>query len=296
MAGNLKEVRERIRSVISTQQITKAMKMVSAAKFRKAQQAIVEMRPYASRLQQLLGNLLASDLGDLETEFGKQREIRQVCIVVVTSSKGLCGAFNANIIKASMARIMDKYQHHYQHGQLTMLCIGKKGYEFCRRNMPKAHFITDYVDLFSHLSFEEAEKVAGELMDHFTAERFDVVEVAYGQFKNAATQVPAVERFLPVVSGATGPAKQRADYLFEPDKLELLRYLVPSILRTSFYKYLLDTHASEHGARMTAMDKATENAEDLLRDLRISYNKARQEAITRELSEIVGGAAALSGA
>jgi F-type H+-transporting ATPase subunit gamma len=296
MAANLKEVRERIRSVISTQQITKAMKMVSAAKFRKAQQAIVEMRPYANRLQLLLSNLMASDQGDLETDFGVQREIQQVCIVVVTSSKGLCGAFNTNIIKASLARIQDKYQEHYQSGRLTVLCIGKKGYDYCRRHLSKANLIPDYVDLFSNLSFEESEKVAQELMDHFSSERFDIVEVAYGQFKNAATQIPAVETFLPVAPARSAASKQRADYLFEPDKQGLLQHLVPSILRTSFYKYLLDTHASEHGARMTAMDKATENAEDILRDLRISYNKARQEAITRELSEIVGGAAALSGA
>lgn len=296
MAANLKEVRERIKSVIGTQQITKAMKMVSAAKLRKAQQAIVEMRPYADRLNTMLGNILASAEGDLETDYGKVREVRKVCIVVVTSSRGLCGAFNTNIIKAASARIQEKYATHLRGGDLTVLCIGKKGYDYFRKHLKGAHVIGDHVDLFANLRFEEVEKVASRLMEGFSDQTWDVVEVAYGRFKNAATQFPELDTFLPVISDGAAQNKSRADYLFEPDRQGLLDYLIPSILRTSFFKFLLDTHASEHGARMTAMDKASENAEDMLRELRISYNKARQEAITRELSEIVGGAAALEGA
>lgn len=296
MAANLKEVRERIKSVIGTQQITKAMKMVSAAKLRKAQQAIVEMRPYADRLNTMLGNILASAEGDLETDYGKVREVRKVCIVVVTSSRGLCGAFNTNIIKAASARIQEKYATHLRGGDLTVLCIGKKGYDYFRKHLKGAHVIGDHVDLFANLRFEEVEKVASRLMEGFSDQTWDVVEVAYGRFKNAATQFPEMDTFLPVISDGAAQNKSRADYLFEPDRQGLLDYLIPSILRTSFFKFLLDTHASEHGARMTAMDKASENAEDMLRELRISYNKARQEAITRELSEIVGGAAALEGA
>lgn len=296
MAGNLKEVRERIKSVISTQQITKAMKMVSAAKLRKAQQAIVEMRPYADRLNIMLGNILGSAEGDLESRYGQNREIRRVCVVVVTSSKGLCGAFNTNIIKAANARIHTRYSDHLRRGDLTVLCIGKKGHDYFRRHLKGANVIGDHADLFAQLTYEEAEQVALRLMESFSDLTWDVVEVVYGRFKNAATQFPEVETFLPV-STPEGPArKSRADYIFEPDQQGLLEYLVPSILKTTFFKYLLDTHASEHGARMTAMDKASENAEELLKDLRISYNKARQEAITRELSEIVGGAAALEGA
>lgn len=296
MAGNLKEVRERIKSVISTQQITKAMKMVSAAKFRKAQTAIVDMRPYADRLNTMLGNILANAGSDLETDFGKVRDVKKVCMVVVTSSKGLCGAFNTNIIKAAVARIHDKYDDVLRSGNLTVLCIGKKGNDYFRKHMKGATVLSDQVDLFTRLRFEEVEKVANQLMEGFSNQSYDVVEVAYGRFKNAATQVPEVDMFLPVIPQVGPVKKARADYIFEPDTQGLLNTLIPSILRTSFFKYTLDTHASEHGARMTAMDKATENAEEMLKDLRISYNKARQEAITRELSEIVGGAAALESA
>lgn len=296
MAANLKEVRERIKSVIGTQQITKAMKMVSAAKFRKAQQAIVDIRPYAVRLNTMLGNILANADSDIGTDFGKSREVRKVCLVVVTSSKGLCGAFNTNIVKEAMLRLRTRYAAQLASGDVTVICIGKKGYDYFRRNVKGATVISDHVDLISNLRFEDVEKVAARLMDGFSDQSFDVVEVAYGRFRNAATQVPEVETFLPVIQPEGGKGKSKADYLFEPDKQGLLDHLIPSILRTSFYKYLLDTHASEHGARMTAMDKATENAEELLKDLRISYNKARQEAITRELSEIVGGAAALESA
>ena len=298
MAANLKEVRERIKSVIGTQQITKAMKMVSAAKLRRAQQAIVDMRPYADRLNTMMVNILANADGDLNSDFGKVREVEKVCMVVVTSSKGLCGAFNTNVIKLAVARIEEKYRDVLEKGNLSIVCIGKKGNDYFRRHYRKANLISDHVLLFQDLRYEQVELAAQELMDKFSDLSYDVVEVSYGRFKNAATQFPELQTFLPVVQDQpiTEKLKQRADYLFEPDKNELLDHLLPSILKTSFFKFLLDTHASEHGARMTAMEKATENAEELLKELRISYNKARQESITRELSEIVGGAAALEGA
>lgn len=298
MAANLKEVRERIKSVIGTQQITKAMKMVSAAKLRRAQQAIVDMRPYAERLNTMMVNILANADGDLNSSFGQVRDVQKVCIVVVTSSKGLCGAFNTNVIKVAVARIEEKYQEALDKGNLTVVCIGKKGNEYFRRHYKKATIVSEHANMFQDLQYVHVEKAAQEIMDKFSDQSFDVVEVAYGRFKNAATQFPELQTFLPVVQDKTEAAKQKtkADYLFEPDKHGLLDHLLPSILKTSFYKFLLDTHASEHGARMTAMEKATENAEDLLKELRITYNKARQESITRELSEIVGGAAALEGA
>lgn len=284
--------------MISTQQITKAMKMVSAAKLRKAQTAIVEMRPYAERLNTMLGNVLASTEGELETDFGKAREVKKACIVVVTSSKGLCGAFNTNIIKAAVSRIQQRYAAQLEEGNLTIVCIGKKGNDYFRKHFKQAEVISDYAELTGSATYSEVEMVAQRLMDGFSQRAYDVVEVAYGRFKNAGTQFPEMETFLPVISSGSGTTtrKSRADYLFEPNQQGLLDYLVPTILRTSFFKYVLDTQASEHGARMTAMDKATENAEEILKALRISYNKARQEAITRELSEIVGGAAALESA
>lgn len=298
--ASLKEVRIRIASVISTQQITKAMKMVSAAKLRKAQGAIVQMRPYADRLNKMLINILSNLESDAETSFGVERPIENACVVVVTSNRGLCGAFNTNVIKAAVATINEKYAAQRDNGKLTIVCIGKKGYDYFRRRYTNATIIGDYVEMFNDLSFDNVKKASQMLMDGFEQKKFDSVTVAYGRFKNAATQFPEADQFLPVkklevAQSTEGGKKRKADYLFEPDKAVLLQELVPSILQTTFFKYLLDTHASEHGARMTAMDKATENANELLKTLRINYNKARQEAITKELSEIVGGAAALEG-
>jgi len=297
MAANLKEVRERIRSVQNTQQITRAMKMVSAAKLRKAQEAIQKMRPYANKLNAMLRNILSNLEGDAVTTFGQERPVEKACIVVVTSNRGLCGAFNTNVNKAAAATIETKFAEVYEKGNLSMLFIGKKGYDYFRKRYSNIHFITDYVSLFDDLSFDNVSKVSQYLMNAFESETFDAVHVAFGQFKNAATQLPIAEQFLPVVKLEKEEEGQniRADYIFEPGKEGLLEYLVPSILQTQFQSYLLDTHASEHGARMTAMDKATDNAQELLKDLRLSYNKARQEAITQEIMEIVGGAAALEG-
>lgn len=294
--ASLKEVRIRIASVISTQQITKAMKMVSAAKLRKAQGAITQMRPYADKLNTMLVNILSNLDGDATTSFGVEREVENACVVVITSNRGLAGAFNTNVIKAAVATINEKYAKQRDNGKLTILCIGKKGYDFFRRRYPNATIISDYVEIFNDLTFENVKKVAQLLMDGFEAKKYDHVTVTYGRFKNAAMQFPEAIQFLPVqkLEVAKGETKKKkSDYIFEPDQNSLLQELVPSILQTTFYKFCLDTHASEHGARMTAMDKATENANELLKNLRINYNKARQEAITKELSEIVGGAAAL---
>ncbi len=295
MGANLKEVRERISSVKSTQQITKAMKMVSAAKLRRAQDAIVQMRPYADKLNAMLINILSNLEGDVSTSFGKEREVKNACVVVVTSNRGLCGAFNTNVIKAAVARINDTYATQRDNGTLTILCIGKKGYDYFKKRYANCNVSNEYMDLFNDLSFDNVSQVSNMLMDSFKGESFDAIDVAYGRFRNAGMQFPEIAQFLPVakLEKSEDEKKTRADYIFEPSKEALLEHLIPSILQTQFQKYLLDTHASEHGARMTAMDKATENAEELLKDLKISYNKARQEAITRELSEIVGGAAAL---
>lgn len=295
MSGQLKEVRDRIKSVKNTQQITKAMKMVSAAKLRRAQQAIVQMRPYANKLNDMLRNILSNLEGDVETSFGTEREIKKVCLVVVTSSRGLAGSFNANICKATVAKINTDYAEVLANGNLTMLCIGKKGYEFFSKRYPNITYNTEYLELFNDLSFDNASKVSKYLMEAFETETFDRIDITYAFFKNVATQFAKVEQFLPVekIESEDTDSSMRAYYIFEPNKQELLEFLIPSILQTQFQKFLLDTHASEHGARMTAMDKATENAKELLGDLKISYNKARQESITKEILEIVGGAAAL---
>jgi F-type H+-transporting ATPase subunit gamma len=293
MSGKLKEVRERMKSVSSTQQITKAMKMVSAAKLRKAQDAIVRMRPYADKLNQMLRNVLSAVEGDVSISFGKERPVHHATMVVITSNRGLAGAFNTNIIKAA-ARIVDtEFADLRASGKITFICIGKRGYDFFRKYYKNCEVVRDYVLLFENLDFDNTVQVPRLLMDKFSKGETDKIVVCYSRFKNAATQFAEPVQFLPVPKLEKTSTSRRVDYIFEPEKDVLLNTLVPSILEVQFQKYLLDTHASEHGARMTAMDKATTNADDLLNDLRINYNKARQEAITKELSEIVGGAAAL---
>ena len=295
MGANLKEVRERIKSVISTQQITKAMKMVSAAKLRRAQQAIVDFRPYAEKLNQMLVNILSNMDGDGATSFGLEREIRHAAVVVITSDRGLCGAFNTNIIKEAIQVIDTKYADVRRAGNLSIVCVGKKGYDFFRKKYEDCQINNDYVGTFGNLEFDNVSSVSRHLMQAFEAGDLDHVTVCYGRFKNAGMQFAETHQFLPVpkLEAEKGAKPHKADYIFEPSKQALLEHLIPSILQTSFHRFVLDNHASEHGARMTAMDKASENADDLLKELRINYNKARQEAITRELSEIVGGAAAL---
>lgn len=297
MSGALKEVRDRIASVKNTQQITKAMKMVSASKLRRAQQAIVQMRPYADRLDHMLKNILSNLDGDAGTVFGVERPIEKVLMIVVTSNRGLCGAFNTNIHKAAVASIVEKYQAQYDAGNLDFVFIGKKGADFFGKRYKKSKHNRDYMNLGNKPDFTEIAELADTIMEQFKNGEYDRVEAVYGKFKNAATQFPMAVQYLPVAKPETSVEKStsKADYIFEPGKIELLEHLVPSILQTSMHKFVLDTTASEHGARMTAMDKATENAQDMLGELKKGYNKARQEAITKELSEIVGGAAALEG-
>lgn len=298
MAGGLKEVRERIVSVKNTQQITKAMKMVAAAKLRRAQQAITQLRPYAEKQNAMLKNILSNLGGEADISFGKEREVKNACMVVVTSNRGLCGAFNSNIIKAANAVIKDQFADLEKSGGLKILPIGKKANDFYRKRYPENVIINDHVMLFEDLSFANVSQVARRLMTAFAENEFDSIYVSYGKFKNAATQFAMTEKFLPVTQAAVTEENgntSKANYIFEPNMEQLLEHLVPSILQSSFQKYVLDTHASEHGARMTAMDKASENADELLKELKLSYNKARQEAITKEILEIVGGAAALEG-
>ncbi|MEZ4909791.1 MAG: ATP synthase F1 subunit gamma [Saprospiraceae bacterium] len=299
MSGKLKEVRERIKSVQSTQQITKAMKMVSASKLRRAQQAIQEMRPYANRLDKMMKNLVANLDSDVNSPYVVQREEQNVAVVVITSNRGLAGAFNSNIIKEAINKIESQYDAQRKNGKLTLVFVGKKGYDILRKKYSDATIVSEYVDLFSDLSYDNISRVSTYLMDNYESKSFDVVDVCYGQFKNAAFQLPICTKYLPVVStevksDESNKAKSKANYLFEPSKEVVLEQLIPSILHTTFQKFVLENHASEHGARMTAMDNATTNAEELMKELKINYNKARQEAITKELSEIVGGAAALN--
>lgn len=296
--ANLKEVRERINSVMSTQQITKAMKMVAAAKLRRSQQSIVQLRPYANKLQAMLSNILASvDTDDQDNDQDEVKAVENPLVVLITSSRGLCGAFNSNLIKTAIQCVEEKYGAQLAAGNLTMLCIGKKGYDFFRKRYPSIKMIADHVELVGkEFSFNDSEKISQQLVAQYHEGVYDAIDIVYAQFKNAATQNFIVEQFLPVAKAEKSEEDVNADFIFEPSQEEILSYLVPTILKTQFYKTVIDTNASEHGARMTAMDKASENADEILKTLRINYNKARQENITNELSEIVGGAAALESA
>lgn len=293
MPANLKEVRIRIGSVKSTQQITKAMKMVAAAKLRKATERILKIRPYSEHLSSILGNILSSVQGELELDFGKEREVKNILIVVITSDRGLCGAFNSATTKATQLLIENKYSHLRDSGNLKVMYVGKKGRDLLNKHYAKS--TSKFLSLFSDLTFDNAATAADYIMDGYARGEYDKVEVVYGKFKNAAVQETTVEQFLPVVNNDIEDTKGNADYIFEPGKEEILIELVPKILKTQFFRYLLDSNASEHGARMTAMDAATENANELLKQLKLSYNRARQAAITTEITEIVSGAAALEG-
>ena len=293
MSGALKEVRNRIKSVQSTQQITKAMKMVSAAKLRRAQDAITQMRPYAQKLQEMLSNIVSNGDGDVNMALAAERPVENVMIIVVTSDRGLCGGYNSNLIKLAKQVIADKYSSQAAKGKVQMLPIGKKGYE----NFTKGGFkvVNQYWDIFTGLSFDKVQTAAKHAMDAFANKEVDAVELIYSEFKNAATQRFVAEQFLPVSKVAKTEGQKNADFIFEPDKNVLIAELMPKILNTQLFKATLDANASEHGARMTAMDKASDNANELLKSLKISYNRARQAAITTELTEIVSGAAALQG-
>ncbi len=294
--ANLKEVRTRIASVSSTQQITSAMKMVSAAKFRRAQNAIIGMRPYADQLQEIIADI---DTGDgVRTPYHAQRPHQNVLLVVVTSNKGLCGAFNSNVLKQAQQRI-DHYRASLPAGaQLHVMSIGKKSSELLarQRDLP----LSTHDDLLDSPSFDEIAALADDIMQRFAAAQLDHVEIIYNQFKNSLTQILSTEQFLPLTgesgnSSVTSTSAPTNDYIFEPSKNDILREMVPLTLRSTFYRIILDSLASEHGARMTAMQKATDNATELLKDLTLSYNKARQAAITNEIIEIVSGSEALKG-
>ncbi len=289
--ANLKEVRTRIASVSSTQQITSAMKMVSAAKFRRAQNAIIGMRPYAAQLNDIIADI---DTGDgVATPYHAQRPAQSVVLVVVTSNKGLCGAFNSNVLKLANQRIA----HWRAEGAaLRLVCIGKKASEQLSRQ--KDLKVASYDELLDSPSFDAIATLADTLMADFVDKSIDRVEVVYNQFRNSIAQDLVCEQWLPVGAGGTkerGGRKAGNDYIFEPSKEEILREMIPLTLRSTFYRMILDSLAAEHGARMTAMQKATDNATELLKDLRLSYNKARQAAITNEIIEIVSGSEALKG-
>ncbi len=291
--ANLKEVRNRISSVISTQQITKAMKMVSASKLRRAQEAITLMRPYASKLREIMENISGTLEGGVGGDLSKVRPVNKVLIIAVNSNRGLCGAFNAGIIRAVTKLLRENYSAQVKEGNVKVLCIGKKASDFFSKN--PALFSGHRNDLYNHLDFESLSAVADEIMSDFKKGVYDRVDLVYNQFKNAAVQYVTMEQVLPLVPQVKKETKIQHDYIFEPGKAELVLDLIPKSIRVQLYKAVLDSNASEHGARMTAMSKATDNAGDLLRDLRLSYNKARQAAITNEILEIVAGAEALNG-
>ncbi|MEO5943311.1 MAG: ATP synthase F1 subunit gamma [Ferruginibacter sp.] len=293
MSGALKEVRNRIKSVQSTQQITKAMKMVSAAKLRRAQDAITQMRPYAQKLQEMLSNIVSNTDGNVKMDLAVERPVEKALIIIVTSDRGLCGGYNSNLIKLAKLTINEKYPAQNAKGNVQVLPIGKKGYEHFTKNGFKV--VDAYWDIFTGLSFDKVQAAAKYAMDAFAAKEIDAVEVIYSEFKNAGTQQFIAEPFLPVRKVAEVKGQAKADFIFEPSQDVLITELMPKILNTQLYKAVLDANASEHGARMTAMDKASDNANELLKSLKISYNRARQAAITTELTEIVSGAAALQG-
>jgi F-type H+-transporting ATPase subunit gamma len=295
----LKEVRVRIASVKSTQQITNAMKMVAASKLRKAQMAIVKLRPYAAKLHEIMQNLSASmgDSGD--SMYTKERIPENILLVVITSNRGLCGGFNSNIIKATLNLLSTTFGDQQRKGNVSLITIGRKGTEFFSKRGYKV--VESHDDLFDHLTFENIFPLAEQLMKEFTDRKYDRIQIVYNQFKNAAVQRLVVEQYLPILPLSQDPSSPSAvktkhpDYIFEPDQETIIQLLIPKSLRIQLYKSLLDSFASEQGARMTAMQQATDNARDLLRALQISYNKARQYSITKELLEIVAGAEALKG-
>jgi F-type H+-transporting ATPase subunit gamma len=291
--ANLKEVRVRIASVNTTQQITKAMKLVAASKLKRAQDRILQMRPYSEKLNEILSNIMSGMEDGGSLSFNKKRDPKNVLVVLVTSDKGLAGGFNSNLIKTARRLLTETYAEQKRKGNVTLLSIGKKGHDFFKKDK-ELKFIDTHISLMQGVSFEKSKEVSETIMQSFTDEKYDVVEVVYAKFVNAATQQFMVERFLPVAPSANNKGgKTKADYIFEPEKEKLLQELVPKILNTQFFKAVLDTNASEHGARMVAMEAATNNANDLIRSLKIQYNRERQAAITKEILEIVGGAAAL---
>lgn len=292
--ANLKEVRIRIASVQSTQQITKAMKMVSAAKLKRATNAIIQLRPYATKLKEILGNLSASLEGS-SSPFIQEREPNKVLIVVVSSNRGLAGAFNMNVIKTANNLIAEKYSEQLKNGNVSIIAIGKKSQDFYEKR--NYNVVGNNNEVYAALTFENVTKITDAIMAGFVKGEFDRVELVYNRFKNAAVQLLTTEQLLPLPKAESIEETKgsNVDYILEPSQEEIVAELIPKSVKIQLYKAVLDSHASEHGARMTSMDKATENAGDLLKALKLSYNQARQAAITTELTEIVSGAAALNG-
>ena len=292
--ASLKEVRGRIVSISSTQQITKAMKMVAAAKLRRAQDNILRMRPYAQRLSGILANLSSLTEGSVNNLYSEKREVNSVLIVAVSSDRGLAGAFNSNIIKGVIYLINEKYSRQYEAGNVTILTLGRKANEAFTKRGYKV--VGDYTGVFTNLSFDTVREAAEFAMAGFAKGKYDKVDLVYNEFKNVATQIVQTEQFLPLEEKAIveDASAMLIDYTFEPSKEEIIEELIPKSLKIQMYKAVLESNASEHGARMTAMDKATENAGELLKQLKLTYNRTRQAAITKEILEIVGGAEALA--
>jgi len=291
--GNLKEVRTRIASISSNQKITSAMKMVSAAKFRRAQNAILTMRPYAEKLSEIISDIDVAD--GMDTPYHQVRKTEKVLLVVIASNKGLCGAFNSNIIKEANKRI-DYYLQSNDNISLSLMTIGKRSTDFFSK---RTSFVTDsHIEILDKPGFDAISEVAETIMKRFCEKKYDKVELIYNRFKNSLTQIVSVEQFLPILTNNDFKEQQsniQNDYIYEPDKKSILYEMIPLSLRSQFYRVVLDSLASEHGARMTAMQKATDNATELLKELKLTYNKARQTSITNEIIEIVSGAEALNG-
>ncbi len=293
--ANLKEVKNRISSVTSTQQITKAMKMVAAAKLRRAQDKIMQMRPYSERMSKVIENVTSGMAEGVENIYAEERELNRVLLVVVTSDRGLCGAFNSSIFKATVAMIEEKYSYEKEMDHLMIMPIGKKSLEYFKK---RDYLVVErFSNLIHDLSFENARHAGDYILENFANGYFDRVEIVYNEFKNVAQQIVVKEQFLPVTSSVEEQeedTENSIDYIMEPSKEFIFKEIVPKSLKIQFYKALLESNASEHGARMTAMDKATENAGELLKELKLTYNRTRQAAITKEILEIVGGAEALA--
>ena len=285
--ANLKEIRNRIASVSSTMQITSAMKMVSAAKLKKAQDAITAMRPYSDKLTELIQNLSSSIDGDTQNPYTEQRPVQNVLVLVITSNRGLCGGFNSNVVKAVSKNISTIYANK----KVSLITLGKKGNDILQKS---SEIETNNNEIFDELTFSNASAIADSFMADFTSKKYDKIEVVYNRFKNAATQIVTTETLLPIVSEQDDQNTAGADYIFEPTQENIVQELLPKSIKMQLFKALRDSFASEHGARMTAMHKATDNATELRDQLKLSYNQARQAAITNEILEIVGGAEALS--
>ena len=295
--ANLKEIRLRIKSVQSTQQVTKAMKMVAAAKLRRAQDRMLQLRPYSAKLSEIIGNVVSSvNPEEIPSKLVDVREVNNILVLIITSNRGLAGPFNANIIKETMAFLKENHGSDLEAGKVQFMCLGRKGHEFFKKRGYEVN--GDNFDVFTKLSFDKVNDVVDQVFEKFESGEVDKVYVAYNEFKNVMSQIKRVEPLLPLAVSNLGEdgeeeSATKADYIFEPDREEILLELIPKALRTQVFQAVLESNASEHGARMVAMDTATENAEELLKDLKISYNKARQASITTEILEISAGAAAL---